>query len=115
MNGLPRRGEFVALLVRDDLDDEETGCTVVWWSSTQVDLEERLIHEITQYDLVGPDGRIEESYYFPFALRWTLEEEMLRMAEQAGLEVETCWGGFEREPFETGSGDAVWVLRKPGV
>lgn len=99
-------------LMRDDLEDPDSGRRVLWWGTSWFERERNLIRQIFDYDFVNAEGRVEESYSFPFTLRWTPHEEMSRLVEKAGFEVAACWGGFGREPFETGTGDAVWDLRK---
>ena len=100
------------VLMRDDLRDPATGRRVVWWGATQFEAGPNLVHEAVQYDFLEAGGRVAESYYFPFTMRWTPAEEMRRLAREAGFEVAACWSEFGREPFESGSGDAVWDLRR---
>jgi SAM-dependent methyltransferase len=47
------------------------------------------------------------------SLWWATRSEWEGLMEVAGLEVETLYGGFEREPFDESSNEFVWVARKP--
>lgn len=99
-------------LMRDDLADPDTGLPIVWWGTSRFEPGSNLIHESFLYDFLDREGRVVDSLYFPFTLRWTPRDEMLDLVEKAGFETAACWGGFRREPFELGSGDVVWDLRK---
>ena len=103
------------VLMRDDLVDEASKRRIVWWGVSHFDPNTRLIFESAQYDFLDETGRIDASYYFPFLMRWTPAEEFADLAERAGFEVAGRWGGFEWDPFEHGTGDSVWELRKPGL
>ncbi len=45
-------------------------------------------------------------------LAWISPDEWHALLEQAGFEVEACYGWFDRRPF-TGGEDTVWVARRP--
>ena len=45
-------------------------------------------------------------------LAWISRDEWHALLEQAGFEVEACYGWFDRRPF-TGGEDTVWVARRP--
>ncbi len=46
-------------------------------------------------------------------LWWSTKSEWEGLLEAAGLETETLFGGFDREPFGDDSLEFVWVARKP--
>ncbi len=48
------------------------------------------------------------------SLWWATRGEWEGLIDVAGLEVEALYGGFEREPFDEGAREFVWVARKPG-
>jgi SAM-dependent methyltransferase len=100
------------VLLRDDLTDPRSGRRIVWWGASRIDGETGILQESSVYDFLEADGRIAESYYFDFRMRWIPYEEMVNLAESAGFEVANCWGGFTQEPYEVGTGDSVWELRK---
>ena len=52
----------------------------------------------------GPDGET------TMALAWLSPGEWRTLLEEAGLEVEACYGWFDRTPF-TGGDDTVWIAR----
>lgn len=44
-------------------------------------------------------------------LSWVSQEEWRSLLERAGLQVESCYGWFDRRPYEGGE-DTVWIARK---
>jgi SAM-dependent methyltransferase len=48
------------------------------------------------------------------SLWWVTRSEWEALLDVSGLETEQLYGGFSREPFGEGSGEFVWVARKPG-
>jgi SAM-dependent methyltransferase len=73
------------------------------------------IYELARWDEVqrtltltvrGPDGET------TMALAWLAPDEWRALLEQAGFEVEACYGWFDRAPHEGGD-DTVWIARKP--
>ena len=47
------------------------------------------------------------------ALAWLSPDEWRSLLEQAGFEIEACYGWFDRSPY-MGREDTVWVARRPG-
>ena len=48
------------------------------------------------------------------ALAWLSPDEWRSLLEQAGFEVEACYGWFDRSPY-MGREDTVWVARRLGL
>jgi SAM-dependent methyltransferase len=46
------------------------------------------------------------------ALAWLSPEEWRRLLEQAGFEIEACYGWFDRTPYRDRE-DTVWIARRP--
>jgi SAM-dependent methyltransferase len=46
-------------------------------------------------------------------LSWVSPPEWAELLEQAGFEIEACYGWFDRSPYRTGE-DTVWVTQRPG-
>lgn len=99
------------ILLADDLRDPASGRRIVWWGTSRFDPETLLIRESSEYDLLDDDGRVTDSYYFPFSVRYTPDEEMTEMIRETGFKLLDCWGGFGREDYEVGTGDSIWVMR----
>ena len=53
----------------------------------------------------GPDGET------TMALAWLSPDEWRTLLEEAGFEVEACYGWFDRTPF-SGGDDSVWIARR---
>lgn len=47
-------------------------------------------------------------------LAWISAEEWRCLLEEAGFEVEACYGWFDRRPW-AGHEDSIWLARRPGV
>jgi SAM-dependent methyltransferase len=47
------------------------------------------------------------------ALAWLSADEWRALLEEAGFEVEACYGWFDRTPFK-GQDDSVWIARRTG-
>jgi hypothetical protein len=45
------------------------------------------------------------------SLTWTSPDEWRRLLEEAGFEIEACYGWFDRRPYD-GDEDSVWVARR---
>lgn len=48
-----------------------------------------------------------------FSLWWATRREWEGLIDVAGLELESLYGGFHREPYDDDSLEQVWVARKP--
>ena len=46
------------------------------------------------------------------ALAWLSPDEWRSLLEQAGFEIEACYGWFDRSPY-AGREDTVWVAKRP--
>ena len=99
-------------LVRDDLRDPISRRRVQWWSASRIDRRTHRITETSQYQFMDSRGRIVDECRYYIAVRWTPRREMESLARRTAWRIEHCWGGFHREPYADGSGDAVWVLRR---
>jgi SAM-dependent methyltransferase len=47
-------------------------------------------------------------------LAWLAPDEWRRLLEQAGFEVEACYGWFDRRPYQGGE-DSIWIARRTDV
>jgi ubiquinone/menaquinone biosynthesis C-methylase UbiE len=47
------------------------------------------------------------------SLWWATKNEWLGLIDVSGLELEALYGGFNREPFDDGSSEYVFVVRRP--
>jgi SAM-dependent methyltransferase len=74
------------------------------------------IYELARWDEVertltltvrGPEGET------TMALAWLAPGEWGALLEDAGFEVEACFGWFDRTPYDDGGDDSVWIARKP--
>ena len=54
----------------------------------------------------GPDGEA------TMTLSWISPDEWAELLEEAGFEVQACYGWFDRSPYRGGE-DTVWLARRP--
>jgi SAM-dependent methyltransferase len=47
-------------------------------------------------------------------LAWISAAQWRTLLEEAGFEVEACYGWFDYRPYRKGGEDQIWVARKPG-
>ncbi len=45
-------------------------------------------------------------------LAWLPTEEWRALLEQAGFEIDACYGWFDLRPY-TGGEDSIWLARRP--
>jgi len=80
------------------------------WLEREPGIFERAIWDETARTLTltvrGPSGET------TMALAWLSPAEWRTLLEEAGFEVEACYGWFDRTEF-TGSDDSVWIVRRP--
>lgn len=99
-------------LIRDDLRDPISHRRVQWWSASRIDRRTHRIIETSKYQFMDSRERIIEEHRYHLAVRWTTRSEMESLAHRTAWRIEHCWGGFHREPYAEGTGDAVWILRR---
>jgi SAM-dependent methyltransferase len=64
------------------------------------------------YEVIDDRGQVVEKRFVEWPYRWIYRYETEHLLERAGLEVEALYGGYQREPFTSGSAAMVFVARK---
>lgn len=96
------------LTLRRRWDDEESGETIIKFTSAQFDPASQLEELVLMYDVIDAHGRLTRSVY-PFTLRYTYRHEMELLLEQAGLRAEACYGSYELDPYRAQSERMLFV------
>jgi SAM-dependent methyltransferase len=90
--------------------DPETGHTVQRTTHRRLDMANQTQHVTYHMDEVGTDGAVRRTA-FPFRMRFVFRFEMELLLRAAGFSLETVYGSYELEPFETGSEKMIFVAR----
>jgi SAM-dependent methyltransferase len=96
------------LTLRRRWEDEESGETIIKFTSAHFDPASQLEELILMYDVIDADGKLTRSVY-PFTLRYTYRHEMELLLELAGLRTEACYGSYELAPYGTQSERMIFV------
>ena len=91
-----------------DFVHPETGERVQRFSNVTTDLAAQKRRYVNLYDVLGADGTVKRAVR-EFTLRYSYRYELERLLEQAGLALETVYGGYDFEPY-TGREDAMLVV-----
>ena len=86
------------------------------WVTSLVNESSQTLTVVTWEDLLHPDGRLDTRRYRRLSLSWLLPTQARQLLDDAGFEVEACFGDFQRTPFaETTAVEQVWIARKPST
>ncbi|HEV7662588.1 MAG TPA: class I SAM-dependent methyltransferase [Chloroflexota bacterium] len=78
--------------------------------STDLARQVRVIRSI--YERIDTHGAVLEKRFVEWPYRWTHRFEAEHLLERAGFEIDGLYGGYEREPFTSGSATMLFVARK---
>lgn len=100
--------------VRDDLlqrvpDRGFTLSRVESVVSTDLARQVRVIR--SAYEVIDDEGSIITKRFVEWPYRWTYRFEAEHLLERAGFKVEAVYGGYQREPFTSGSAAMVFLGR----
>jgi len=97
------RHDFTRELPQVDLDR---------FSISRFDAASQLLTMRLFYELYGVSGELEERRAHDLTIRVTGRDELDLMLRLAGFEVEAVYGGFEGEPFTSGSDHLIVLARR---
>lgn len=90
----------------------ETGATVLKWVARTVEPAEQIMHVAMIYDESASDGNLQRTVVaFDLRYLWRFEAELL--LEKAGFTIEAVYGGWDLEPYDSGSERLILIARKP--
>ncbi|MFM2105755.1 MAG: hypothetical protein RL338_787 [Chloroflexota bacterium] len=93
-------------------EDPETGRLVTKSASARYDAATATVRLATIWD-EGHQGEPPVRWTSETSLRLVTADELVRLAEAAGLEVELLAGGYDLEPFGPGTDRAILLARRP--
>lgn len=96
------------LIKGEEAIDPTTGNKILYWHSTQNDME----HQLRKIDFIFEEqdvnGKVISRTVAPLTMRWIYRYEMQYLLELCGFKVEALYGDFNRGPFRYG-GEQIWV------
>lgn len=93
--------------------DPKTGLETLMWLVSTHDIANQRWQTLSWTEQIAPDGRMARRFLGKLDNGILKPEAMTGMLEQAGFEVEFCFGSFTtREPFSASSKCAIWIARR---
>ena len=102
-----------SLVLENNLNDPETGETVLQFSSTQLDEESQLYCVTWIYDRIAADGTVRR-LVVPMTLHYLFPHQADLLLQRSGLAVVAIWGDYDRSPYTDESKHLIIVAEKPG-
>jgi SAM-dependent methyltransferase len=91
-----------------------SGTDTLLWVTSLVNEAAQSIKVVTWEDETDGDGLLVRRRYRRLSLSWLEPAQARSLLDEAGFEVEACYGDFGRTPFaEQTAHEQVWVARKP--
>ena len=91
-----------------------SGSDRLLWVTSLVDESTQSIAVVTWEDELDATGVLERRRYRRLSLSWLEPIQARALLEEAGFRVDTCFGDFQRNPFEeTSALEQIWIGRKP--
>jgi len=94
-----------------DLVDDLTGRTVQWYWRHDIDLANQMRHLTYILDEIDAEGHVRRAQ-LPFSLRYIYRYEMELLLQATGFSLESVYGGYELEPFDSDSPRMIVVAQK---
>jgi len=94
--------------------DQSSGETILKFTSTHFDPGTQMEELILIYDVIDSSGRVIRSVH-PFTLRHTYRREMELLLDQAGLDVEACYGSYDLDRYSAQSERMIFVACHSGL
>ncbi len=106
-----RRHQGVGL--HGEYTDAATGHDLLLWEIVRYNFEAQTLRIITWTDELDDDGVVLRRQYRRLSFSWLDPYQARDLLEEAGFQIETLYGDFDRSSFGDGSPEQVWVARKP--
>ncbi|MCZ6596340.1 MAG: class I SAM-dependent methyltransferase [Planctomycetota bacterium] len=102
-----------AASVRAEFEDDE-GRHVVLWSTTLQDYDAQTMRILIFTDTTDADGYVVQRRYRFIPFSWIEPDQTRALLTEAGFEIETVYGDFDRNAFTEESRSQIWVARRSG-
>ena len=98
--------------IRSEFRDAATGEDCVLWNQVLYDFKRRSMRLVAWTDRVAADGTCTGRRYCRMNFSWIDPADVRALLVDAGFEVESCYGAFDRTPFTPASKLQIWVARR---
>jgi len=98
--------------LRSEFRDPATGEDCVLWNQVLYDFRRRTMRLVAWTDRVAADGACTGRRYCRMNFSWIDPADARALLADAGFEVESCYGAFDRTPFMPASKTQIWVARR---
>ncbi len=92
--------------------DAATGHDLLLWEIVRYNFEAQTLRIITWTDELDDDGVVIRRQYRRLSFSWLDPYQARDLLEEAGFQIETLYGDFDRRPFADDSPEQVWVARR---
>jgi len=83
------------------------------WDRYDYDFPCRRLRCTVRLQVASPVSAVVSVDVVTFDFAWFEVQDVVALGAAAGLTLESCWGSFDREPFDAGADEMVFVFRKP--
>jgi SAM-dependent methyltransferase len=99
------------LYLEEEVVDELTDRAVQWYWRHEIDLARQMRHLTYILDEIDEQGLVRRTQ-IPFSLRFIYRYEMELLLRLSGFTLETIYGNYQLEPFNSNSPRMIFVARK---
>jgi SAM-dependent methyltransferase len=99
------------LYLEEEITDELTGRVVQWYWRHEIDLARQMRHLTYILDEIDEQGVVRRTQ-IPFSLRFIYRYEMELLLRASGFTLETIYGNYQLEPFNSNSPRMICVAQK---
>jgi len=90
-----------------------SGHDVLLWVTSLVNEHEQSMRVVTWEDELDTDGVLLSRRYRKLSLSWLEPAQSRQLLEDAGFVIDTCYGEFDRTPFDASSAsEQIWIAHK---
>lgn len=100
--------------LRGEYRDPTTAHDALLWVTVRYDFREQRMAILAVSEVVDALGIAGERKVRRLDFSWIAPEQMRGLLEEAGFEVESCWGCFDETPFGPDSKEQIYTVRRPG-
>lgn len=91
-----------------------SGADALLWVTSLVDEASQSIRVVTWEDELDSHGVLARRRYRRLSLSWLEPAQARALLIEAGFEIESCFGDFERTPFSDATAhEQIWIARRP--
>jgi len=90
------------------------GTEVLLWVTSLLDEPSQSVTVVTWEDELTVDGLLDRRRYRRLSLSWLEPTQTRALLEDAGFDIDACYGDFQRTPFAQATArEQIWIVRRP--